>query len=168
MRDLGLLAVRAPAGLLLAAHGAQKVFGWFGGGGRDGTGAFFEALGYPRAKDMATVAGLSEIGAGLGLAAGMGTPLAAAGVVGVMTNASVAAHGKAGLWSTNGGYEYPLVLATLASGIAIHGPGAISVDAALGQSRPRLVWSLGAIGLGLASAAAVLSTRQVPAAPAGS
>lgn len=158
--DLGLLMVRVPAGLLLAGHGAQKLFGWFGGDGLDATGTAFESMGYPRGRAMATLAGTSEIGAGAGLVTGLATPLAAAGVIGMMTNAAVAAHAPAGLWAQNGGYEYPLVLGTTAAGLATRGPGSISVDAALGRGRGSVKNGLAAIGLGLATAAAALSARR--------
>lgn len=159
MVDLGLVLLRVPAGLLLAGHGTQKLFGWFGGDGPEGTGRAFEALGYRRGRAMAVVAGLTETGAGLGLAAGLLTPLAAAGVVGTMVNAAVAAHGQAGLWAQNGGYEYPLVMASVAAGLAVQGPGQVSLDAVLGIAHPDLGWGLGAIGLGLATATATLASR---------
>jgi putative oxidoreductase len=165
MDDLGLLLIRLPAGLLLAAHGAQKLFGWFGGGGPEGAGQMFESVGYRNGKTMAMLAGATEVAAGLGIAFGLFTPLAAAGVIGVMANAAVAVHLKAGLWSHKGGYEYPLVLATLAAGLAFQGPGALSLDAAAGIELTGLGWGIGAVALGLVAAVAVLaSRRQAPAA----
>lgn len=159
MRDVGLLLVRAPAGLLLAGHGAKKLFGWFGGAGPDDTGSAFASLGYPRGRSMALLAGATEVGAGLGLAAGALTPLAAAGTIGTMANAAVAAHGRNGLWSEEGGYEYPLVMATVAAGVATHGPGALSVDAALGR-RGRAADGALAVALGLGTAAVALLSRH--------
>ncbi len=160
MQDVAKLLVRGVTGALLAGHGTQKLFGWFGGGGPDSYGTFLESLGYPRGRNMALLTGATETGAGLSLASGLLTPLAAAGVIGVMSNASVSAHASAGLWNQNGGYEYPLVLSTIAGSLALSGPGALSADAALGWRLAGGWWGLGALALGAASAAAALSTRR--------
>lgn len=160
MEDIGLLLVRGLVGVLLMGHGVQKLFGWFGGDGLDRVGEGFTRLGYPRGRHMAVLAGLTEVAAGVGLAAGLLTPLVAAAVIGVMVNAAVSVHGRAGLWVQHGGYEYPLVLATLAAGVAIHGPGGLSLDAALGLARTGIGWGLGAVAFGLAAAAAILATRS--------
>lgn len=162
MLDLGLLLLRLVVGLLLAAHGAQKLFGWFGGDGLQGTSQGFAGLGYPNAKVMAAVAGLTELAAGLGLTAGLFVSFAAAGVIGTMLNAAVAAHGKAGLWAQNGGYEYPLVLSAVAAGLAIHGPGRYALDPALGLPLAGLTWGFGSIAVGVLAAVAVLSSRKQP------
>jgi hypothetical protein len=77
-----------------------------------------------------------------------------------MINAAVAAHGRAGLWAQNGGYEYPLVLAVVAAGLAITGPGRVSVDAALGLELAGLGWGLGAVAVGVVAAVGALSTRR--------
>lgn len=159
--DLGLLLVRGPLGLLLAAHGLQKLFGWFGGAGLVPTADMFAGMGYRNGKLMAALAGLGEVAAGLGLALGLFTPLAGAAAIGVMVNAA-AAHWPAGLWSYNGGYEYPLVVATMAGGLAWHGPGTISVDALAGFAHPGPWWGIGAIAAGLVSATAVLASRRKP------
>lgn len=160
MRDAGVFLVRGVVGALLAGHGTQKLFGWFGGGGPDSYGSFLESLGYPRSRDMAILTGATETGAGLSLASGLLTPLGTAGVIGVMTNASVSAHASAGLWNQNGGFEYPLVLSTIASSLALAGPGRLSADAALGWRLSGAWWGLGALGLGGAAAAAALATRR--------
>src|SRR5699024_3774546 len=152
MRNVGVLAVRAVTGGLLFGHGAQKLFGWFGGGGPRGSGAMLDCLGYPRGTDMARVPGATEVGAGLSLARGLLTPLGAAGVIGALTNASVAAHGSAGLWNHNGGYEYPLVLSTIATYLALAGPGSLSADSAMGGRMAGKWWGLGALALGTGSA----------------
>jgi putative oxidoreductase len=85
--SMGLLVLRVAFGALFAAHGTQKLFGWFGGYGLEGTGGFFESIGFRPGKVMAFVAGATELSAGLGLAFGLLTPLAAAAVIGVMINA---------------------------------------------------------------------------------
>lgn len=158
--DIGLALARAPAGVILMGHRAQKLFGLFGGGGLAKTGEQMEGLGYPRGKAMAALAGLTEITSGAAIATGTCTPVAAAGVVGVMTNATFAAHRRAGLWNQNGGYEYPLVLATLSVGLAAHGPGRLSVDHHVWERRTDGIWwAAAALGTGLAAAAAVLRTR---------
>jgi putative oxidoreductase len=110
--DLGLLVLRLVVGLTLATHGAQKLFGWFGGYGLAGTGGFMEQLGFRPGRRAALMAGLSETVGGLLLALGAATPLAAALIVGVMLVATFSVHWTKGFFNRNGGYEYPLVLAT--------------------------------------------------------
>lgn len=129
--DTGLLILRIAVGLLLAGHGAQKLFGWFGGYGLDGTSGFFHSLGFRPGKGMAAVAGASEAGGGLLLALGLFTPLAGAVIVGTLLVAA-SVHLDKGLWSTNGGYELPLLLAVLGAVAAFTGPGAYSLDNAFG------------------------------------
>jgi len=90
------------------------------------------------------------------------TPLAAAALIGVMVNAAVAEHGEAGLWSENEGYEYPLVLAVIATVLALGGPGTLAVDDALGWELHGLAWGIGAVAVGVASAVVVLATRRSP------
>lgn len=156
--DLGLLVLRLLLGLLVAGHGAQKLFGLFGGHGLDGTGAFFEQLGFRPGRTMALVAGASELGAGLLLALGLFTPLAGAGVIGTLLVAASVHAGK-GLWATEGGYELPLVYAVLGAVLALTGAGAYSLDAVLGLSWSPLA-SLGAIALGLLSGVGVVAARR--------
>jgi putative oxidoreductase len=127
--DIGLLLLRLAVGLTLAAHGAQKLFGWFGGPGLDGTGQFFVMLGFPPGRRYALMAGLAESGGGLSLALGFLTPAAVAIVVSVMLVAAVSVHIKKGFFLTNGGYEYTLVLSIAALAVAFIGPGSLSVDA---------------------------------------
>src|SRR5215510_11946058 len=128
--SLGLLIVRLVVGVGLAAHGTQKLFGWFGGYGLSGTGQFLEQLGFRPGRLHATLAGLAEVLGGLLLALGFLTPAAASAVVAVMLVAVVSAHLKNGFFAQNGGYEYPLVLAVVAAAFAFTGPGALSVDQA--------------------------------------
>ncbi|GAA2406977.1 DoxX family protein [Nonomuraea africana] len=158
--DIGVLMLRVPAGLLLMGHGAQKLFGWFGGGGPDKTGEVMTALGYPHGKLMGLAAGLGELGSGAGIALGAATPLSSAGLIATMTNAAVSAHLPQGLWAQHGGFEYPLVLGAGAASLAVHGPGKLSVDAVLGCERKGLAWGVAALALGLGAAAAVLTLRR--------
>ncbi len=157
--DTGLLILRIAAGLFFAGHGAQKLFGWFRGPGLEAAGGFFEQIGYKPGRRMVAVASLTEIGAGLLLAAGFLTPLAAAAVIGVMINAIWTVKRSLGLYN---GYEIDLLYATIAVALAFVGAGAYSVDGALGWSLSGTGWALGAIGLALVTALGVLSQRRVP------
>src|SRR6185295_1672714 len=104
--SIGILILRLVVGLTLAAHGAQKLFGWFGGPGLDKTGAFLEQIGFVPGKRNAVLAGLAEVGGGLLLALGLATPIAAAIVLSVMLVAAISAHWKQGFFVQNHGYEY--------------------------------------------------------------
>ncbi|OBZ10181.1 MULTISPECIES: DoxX family protein [Bacillales] len=126
---LGLLVVRVVVGLLFVGHGAQKLFGWFGGYGPKGTGGWMESIGIKPGVAMAVAAGLMELVGGLLFAAGLLTPLAAALIVLAMLGAIVKVHGQNGLWATANGYEYNLVLVAIAIGIALTGAGDYSIDA---------------------------------------
>ncbi|MFM9693751.1 DoxX family protein [Streptomyces europaeiscabiei] len=126
-RDLGLLLLRLGAGGVLAAHGAQKLFGWFGGHGIEGTGAFMESVGYAPGKASATAAGLAETGGGALLALGLATPAAGAAAAGAMGGAT-AIHAPNGFFNAEGGYEYAATLGLASAGLAITGPGRISLD----------------------------------------
>jgi putative oxidoreductase len=157
---LGLLILRLLVGLTLAAHGSQKLFAWFGGGGLANTGAFFEnALGFRPGRTHATMAGLSEFGGGLLIAIGLFTPLACAAIVGVMAVAGWSAHRTNGFFITNGGYEYTAVLGGVAAALAFTGPGRFSFDHALGWNLSGAVWGFAAVILGGAGAVALMSSR---------
>ena len=124
--------VRVATGLLLVPHGAQKLFGWFGGHGIAGTEQFFASkLGLP--PWIAVLAGLIEFGGGLLLALGLVTRLAAALVVGLMTVAVIHVHLPNGFFWTQGGYEYPLLWGILALSFVIRGGGRFSLDALIGR-----------------------------------
>jgi len=153
----GLFVIRALLGLLLFAHGTQKLFGWFGGHGLEGTGGFFEQVGHRPGRAMAGIAGLSEAGGGTLLFLGLLTPLGAAMVIGVMIVAAVSVHGSNGLWATNGGYELPLTNAVVAAGLGFTGPGSFSVDHALGLGWSGWGWGLLAILVGGSGALIQLS-----------
>jgi putative oxidoreductase len=128
MLALGLLLIRLVIGILFIGHGAQKLFGWFGGYGPKGTGGWMESVGIKPGVAMAVLAGLMELLGGLLLAAGLFTPLAAVLITLTMLGAIIKVHGKNGIWVTANGYEYPLVLIAVAIGIALIGPGAYSLD----------------------------------------
>jgi putative oxidoreductase len=158
--DLGLLILRVVVGLTLAAHGSQKLFGWFGGHGLAGTGAFLETLGFRPGKLQAFLSGSAEAGGGLLLAAGLFTPLAAATVVAVMFVAAVSVGLAKGFFAQNGGIEYPMVLATVALAMAFTGPGALSLDRALEISWQGASWGFAALGAGILMGAVPLVARQ--------
>ena len=146
--DTGVFLLRIVIGLFFAGHGAQKLFGWFGGHGLEGTGGFFQSLGFRPGKPFATLAGMSEFFGGVLLTLGLFTPFACAAIIGVMFNAIAAVHVKNGPWVTNGGYEYPVVLAAAAAAIAFIGPGAASLDNAFGLYADGVEWGLLAVVLG--------------------
>jgi putative oxidoreductase len=164
--DLGLLIARLVIGLTLAAHGSQKLFGWFGGGGIAGTAPFFEQLGFRPGRLHAALAGIAETAGGLLLAAGFLTPLAAAALVGTMVVAVGSVHWGKGFFLQSGGLEYNLVLAGGALAVAFTGPGAIALDRSLGITWSGTSWGLAALLLGLLSGAAELSTRKTAPATA--
>jgi putative oxidoreductase len=163
--ELGILIVRLIIGLTLAAHGVQKLFGWFGGRGIAGTAPFFEQLGFRPARLHAALAGIAETAGGLLLAAGLFTPLAAAALLSVMVVAVGSVHWGKGFFLQTGGLEYNLVLAAGALAVAFTGPGAISLDRSLGISWSGNPWGLLALFLGLVGGAAELFSRKpAPAA----
>src|SRR5262245_8040580 len=127
--DLGLLLVRVLFGAAIAAHGAQKLFGSFGGHGLKGTGRFFETLGFRPGALFAAMAGLIELAGGLLLVLGLMTPVGAAAVLAAMTVAIVRVHLKNGLFANKSGIEIPFLYAAAVLGIAVAGGGAYSLDA---------------------------------------
>ncbi|KAF6575368.1 DoxX family protein [Paenibacillus sp. EKM212P] len=127
----GLLLIRLVVGLLLVGHGAQKLFGWFGGYGPKGTGSWMESIGIKPGVFMAVSAGLMELLGGALFALGLLTPLAALLITVTMLGAIFKVHGQNGIWATANGYEYPLVLIAVVIGIALTGAGSYSIDALL-------------------------------------
>ncbi|MFD4916072.1 DoxX family membrane protein [Streptomyces virginiae] len=157
--DTGLLLLRLVLGLTMAAHGAQKLFGWFGGGGISGTGQFFTASGYPAGDAMAVLAGLTETLGGLGLALGLLTPLAGAAIVGTLINA-IAVHGADSFFAPKG-IEYELLLTAGAAALALTGPGRYAVDRFLPVLRGhRLAHGALAVALGVVLAVVLLLVRD--------
>src|SRR5437868_7360628 len=139
----GLLVLRLVVGALFIGHGTQKLFGWFGGYGLEGTGGFMESLGYRPGKRYAALGGVAEAGGGLLLFLGLLTPLAAAAIIGMMINAIFAVHIENGVWAQENGYEFPLVMAIAAGALALADGGAASVDKLLGLNLGGLIGWLG-------------------------
>ncbi|MFJ5778716.1 DoxX family protein [Streptomyces sp. NPDC093094] len=158
-RDLGLLLLRLATGGVLAAHGAQKLFGWFGGHGIEGTGQFMESVGYRPGRTSATAAGLAEMGGGTLLALGLATPAAGSAAAGAMGGAA-AVHAPNGFFNQEGGYEYAATLGLAATGLAVAGPGRLSLDHALGHAVDRGWMVPLALGATAAVTAVVVGTRN--------
>jgi putative oxidoreductase len=137
MKDAGILAVRAVAGALLAGHGAQKLFGVFGGPGLRGTAGFMEMLGLRPGHLWGTAAALSEFGGGTLLALGLLSPLGSIGAISAMTMATVKAHWGKPIWVSKGGAELAVTYGTIALAVGLTGPGAYSLDHALGVRVPK-------------------------------
>jgi putative oxidoreductase len=145
--SFGLLILRVVVGGTMFSHGAQKLFGWFGGGGPRGTANSFDGLGFRPPFLLAILAGLGEVG-GLAFAAGFVTPLAALGIATVMITAIGAVHWPNGFFNGKGGYEFNLTLLTVAIAIAATGPGRFSIDRALSwdDNLSGTWWGVGVLG----------------------
>jgi putative oxidoreductase len=161
---LGLTVLRWVLGGLFVGHGTQKLFGWFGGHGLEATGNFFESIGLRPGRRHATAAGVAEAGGGALLALGLFTPAAAATLIGVMSTAVRKVHLKNGIWTSDGGYEYNLVLAAVVLALADVGPGDFSLDHALGTEVKGPLVALAALAGGIAGAE--LATRSSEPEPA--
>ncbi|MCZ4497284.1 MAG: DoxX [Thermoleophilia bacterium] len=168
--DIALLILRIVFGVSLAAHGAQKLFGWWDGPGLAGFAGWLESMGVRGAKVAALIAGLVEFVGGIAFAAGLLTPLVALGIVVVMTTAVLNVHLKAGFFNGSGGWEYNLAIATVAVAVAITGAGEYSVDDALGLMGGFTGWEW---GLGIAVVGVLVGVvnnamrTPPPAAPLG-
>jgi putative oxidoreductase len=157
--DLGLLVLRLGLGGVLMAHGAQKLFGLFGGGGIEGTAAGMESMGYEPGRESAIAAGVCETGAGALLGLGLATPAAGAAAAGTMS-AAVAVGWPNGLFAMKGGFELPLLLGIGAVGLGLTGAGTLSLDAATGRALDRPWMAAGAFVASAAVASAVISRRN--------
>jgi putative oxidoreductase len=156
-----LLIARLLVGSALFAHGAQKLFGWFGGYGIKGTGGFMESMGFRPGAMFAAAAGLGEAGGGILTALGLGGPIGPALIIMVMLVAALTVHFRNGFWQTNNGYELNTMNIAAALVLAFAGPGPYSLDAALGLSG---VWTDGSrwivIGIAVLLALGNLAVRR--------
>ena len=164
VRDLAVLVVRATVGGLLAGHGAQKLFGWFGGGGLEGTGGFFEGMGFRPGRLWAQLAATSELGGGLLTALGFLNPVGPLAAMGSMLVATLRAHAGKPIWVSQGGAELPVTNIATLSAIALAGPGRLSVDHLLGTRLPRWTLLPGAAIVGGLTWFAVRHSEQAQAA----
>ncbi|ABS04635.1 putative oxidoreductase [Kineococcus radiotolerans] len=161
--DLSLLALRLGVGGTLVAHGAQKLFGAFGGGGIEGTAGAMHAMGFRPGKRNAVLAGASEAGGGALLVLGLATPVGGASAAAAMVAAAFV-HKPNGFFTTSGGFEYPAVLGLVSAALAVSGPGRFSLDAATGHAlNKRWTTVLALAGAG-AGAYATIKQRQATVA----
>ena len=163
---LPLLIVRLVVGLGFAAHGAQKLFGWFGGYGLAGTGGFFETVGFKPGKLFAGAAGAGELLGGLLLVLGLGGPIGSMLIISVMVVAILAVHIGNGFFAPKG-VEMALLYLALGFTFAFVGFGAYSLDAVLGWGTvwtPTLAWLF--VGLGIVGGLLNMAARRKPAATA--
>ncbi len=168
---LGLMTVRFCLGFAIAAHGSQKLFGWFGGHGLAGTSALFARLGFRPGKLFATAAGLAELVGGLLIVLGLFGAVGPMLVVSTMVVAAFAVHGKNGFFASANGFELPFIYAVAASALAFASPGLLSLDALSPitvTDRPAVVWGLlllGVLGgLGTLALRRASTTQSQPAA----
>lgn len=157
------LITRLTLGSLFVGHGTQKLFGWAGGAGLEGTGKVFESLGLRPGRRHAIGAGVAEASGGALLGLGLFTPLAAATLTGVMTTAIRKVHAKNGVWVTKGGFEYNAVLIATLATLVEAGPGRLSVDEALFPRLNGTRWATASILAGVAGS--FLNERLLVEAP---
>jgi putative oxidoreductase len=163
--DTAFLVLRLVIGLYIAAHGAQKLFGWFGGSGFTASRTVFAAhLGFRPATLWALAAGIAELGGGLLLALGLLWPLGPIGIAAAMGPA-IAIHWPQGPWATRGGYELPLTNLVTALALGLSGPGAYALDVAFGLNVPSSV-AVPAAVLALLGVVLAIVTRHRPAVAA--
>jgi putative oxidoreductase len=157
--SIGLFILRVVVGALFVGHGTQKLFGWFGGHGPEGTGRFFAQIGYAPGKQMALLAGATEAVSGSLLMLGFFTPIAAAGIIGVMVG-TLPVHAPKGLWNTNGGIELPLTFAAAAAALAYAGAGNYSIDHAIGWLMSGGAIGTAAVAFGALAGAVMIAVRS--------
>jgi putative oxidoreductase len=156
---LGLLVLRLVVGLIVAAHGAQKLFGWWGGPGMTGWVGAMNRMRIRPAVPWAWISAFGELLGGLGLAVGLLNPLPSLAILGSMLVAIALVHWPRGFWSTKGGYEFNLSIIAGIGAIALAGPGAYSLDAALGIRLPEPVTLIVGTILVLIGVGIALGTR---------
>lgn len=160
---LSLLIVRLVVGLFVAGHGAQKLFGWFGGGGLKGTAGWLGSVGFRPAGGWALMAGLAEFGGGVLFALGLFSPLGALGISAAMLVAITKVHWPK-VWAAEGGFEHPLINLAVAAAVGIAGPGVFSLDAWFGTALPTAAAVAATVLVVLGWIAALVVTAARPAA----
>jgi putative oxidoreductase len=161
---LGRLIARVAIGGLFAGHGTQKLFGWFGGSGVEGTASTMQRLELRPARQHALAAGTAETLGGTLLALGALTPVAGSLITGTMLTAIRKVHLPNGPWNTQGGYEYNVALIAAALALVDSGPGAPSVDRALGIEKRGNLWTIATLAAGAAgSTLAIEAGRRITA-----
>jgi putative oxidoreductase len=158
--NAGRVFARAVVGGLFAAHGTQKLFGWFGGPGLEGTSGMMESLELRPGRRNALAVSLAETGGGTLLVLGAFTPVAAAALTGSMVTAIRKVHFAKGFFNMNGGYEFNLALIAVLAALVDGGPGAPSVDSALGIEETGPVWAVAAIAAGAAGSTLVIEAGK--------
>jgi putative oxidoreductase len=149
MGNLAALLLRVVLGGLMTGHGAQKLFGWWGGYGLDGTSAWLESMGLRPGRPWAVLAGGSEFAGGVLSLLGLLNPLGPLGVIGAMVMATRKAHWGKPIWVTEGGPELPATNMSIATAIMLAGPGKYSLDRALGIRLPRWIAFLGLVAIAI-------------------
>ena len=161
MVEFGLLIIRLVVGLTVAAHGAQKLFGWFGGPGIAGLSSMLSQLGIRPERPWAVIAGLAEFAGGLLVAAGLLTPVAALVVSGSMLVAILTVHAGKGFWNHNGGIEFPLTILAAMVGLSLTGAGVYSFDRLLSVRLPEpATWLVATLLVLLGVGAALIGRTQ--------
>lgn len=160
MSSVAMLVLRLVYGGLLAGHGGQKLFGWFGGHGLKGTGMWLESMGMQPGEDWARVAVASEFGGGLLTAAGFLNPLGPVMSMGAMAMAALTVHRGKPIWVTEGGAELPVTNLAIATALALAGPGKLSLDTLVGTRLPRWIVVPGVLAVAGGVALALASSQQ--------
>ncbi len=156
------MIVRVAQGSLMAGHGAQKLFGSFGGPGVEGTSGFMEMLGMRPGRPWAYLAGLSEFGGGVLTALGLFNPLGPLGVIGSMAMATRKAHWGKPIWVTEGGAELPVLNIAISTALMIREPDRYTLDRVLGIRLPRWVGLVGLVGVILTVLYSELGAEEEP------
>jgi putative oxidoreductase len=160
----GLLLLRLVLGLTMAAHGSQKLFGWWGGPGLRGMHGWLNSMRFRGGWLPVLLIVTAELGGGIALALGLVTPIAALGVVTAMMVAVWTVHKSKGFWNSNGGYEYNLLIVAAGAALAATGPGRFSLDRVFGwdDNLSGVWWGVGVLAAGVAITFVLLTLGRQP------